>query len=189
MAVLQVPVSRLSDLLRLVADELGNAGDGTTYLVGKKYLAEFGAGSPPRVLFVPEVRGKLGPATKLNAGYVASMTHACTVYVRGAEDGTDMGQFDAACGLGDRVMNALKMADPGHVTLAPGNPRDESPLPDNAYGADVAFEFTYQRPVARDVAVLRPGLTSISPPDPDRPQGGNGKTYTVPTSGESPTRP
>jgi hypothetical protein len=189
MGVEQQRVSRLADFLRFFADKYSEVGDGIPILVGKKYLDQFGAGSPPRILIVPNAKGRLGPAPKLNANYIAGWSQGATVYVRGAEDGTDLGYFDSAEMIAERVMNVLKNTDAGHVELAPGDPRDESPLPVDAYGADVAFAFTYTRPVARDVAVWRAATSARAIPDPDRPAGGNGKTFIVPTSAETPTRP
>lgn len=174
-----VPVSTIGDLFRLVGAAFNALGDGTPLLIGRKYLAEFGAGSAPRVLFVPEEQGRLGRPTRLNAGELASYTHGCQVYVRGAESGDDAGRFDAVYALADRVINALKWCDPAHVVLEPGNPRDASPLPDDAYGADVVFSFVFIRPIAIEREIHRLPVEALSPMDPDRPRGDSGKTFVL----------
>lgn len=178
------PTSTLADLIRLVTAALNGAGDGIEVMVGRQYLAQFGAGSPPRLLFVPEERGRLGPPPKINANYVGSYTHGCKVYVRGAESGDDPGRFDAVYAFADRVVNAIKWAGGAAGTIAPGNPLDSSPRAEDAYGADIVFEFTYTRAIARDPEIWGVPVTAISPPDPDRPQGSSGKTIDVTTSAE-----
>lgn len=188
MGVQKMPVSTLGDLLRIVTAGLNGMADGLEILVGKKYLTEFGVGSPPRVLFVPEPQGKLSGPTKLNSGYLASYTHGCTAYIRGAEDGSDIGRFDSAYAICDRIINLLKWADPGHVVLGPGNPKDNSPTNVDAYGAEIVFSFQFTRPVAEDPAVFKSPVTPISPPNPDKPQGDTGKTFLFSTSAEDPDR-
>lgn len=190
MGVLQTEVSRLSDFLRLCVDLLGQAGDGTAFLIGKKYLTD-SIGQSPRVVFVPNVRGRLGPPTKLNANYICSWTHGCKVYVRATDgaSGDEAGQFEAAEALADRVLNFIKETNPGRISFVPGNPADDSPFPDHALGADIVFEFTYTRPVARDIGITRPGMNAQPIPDPDRPHGGNGATYIPNLTAESPVRP
>lgn len=191
MGVQKQPISTLDDLIRVVMAVFSAAKDGTPIMVGEAYKSDFGAGSPPRVLFVPEKRpGMLGGAPKVNANYLAGWSHGCTVYVRGAESGEDVGRLDAAYELADRVINAVKGASPGRVVLAPGNPDDDSPLPQDAYGADLTFSFSFVRGVAVDPEITRAlrTLGSVSPPDPDRPQGDTGNTFIVETAA-SVTRP
>lgn len=189
MGVQEQITSSLSDLIRLVSDIFAAVGDGTTFLIGKQYLEQFGAGTPPRILWVPEPDSRQRPAQKLNADYVASLSHSCTVYVRGAEDGTDAGRFDSAYAIGDLVVNALKLAAPGLVEL--GDYRETSPLPVDAYGAEVALTFTYTRWIARNPKVWSLHIAKNAPLDPDRPGppgSSNGKTYTV-TTASAATRP
>lgn len=180
-----MPVSTLSDVIRLVQAIFGYLGDGTPIMVGAAYLEEPGPGAPPRVVFVPDSEGKLGPTTKINAGYVASWTHGCRVHVRGVEPGDDPGRFEPVYLLAARVIDVLKACDPAHVIVGPGNPKDASPLAvDAPSGAEVVFTFAYVRNIAADPAVLRAArqITSVSPPDPDRPQGSTGKNFDVGTT-------
>jgi hypothetical protein len=183
-----VAVSTLGDVLRLVEYAFSALGDGTTILIGEGYLSTFGTGSPPRVLFIPEKTGALVTAPKIGAGYLAGYAHGCDVYVRAAESGTDPGRFDAVYALLSRVTNALKWCDPGHIELS-SRLRDTSPLPVDAYGADVAFSFVYTRGIATDPAVLKIPITSVSPPNPDQPGGSTGLTYDVTSASDDPTRP
>lgn len=177
-----MPVSTLAVLIRLAERVLRELGDGTAVMVGRQYLVEPGPGSAPRIVFVPEDRGRLDGALKVSAGYLASWSHVCQVSVRGAEPGDDSGRLEPAYQLADRVIQILKGLDPAHVVLAPGGPRDTSPQDvDGAPGVDVTFAFTYTRSVAQDPAVLKAirKIQSVSPPDPDRPLGDTGQTFTV----------
>lgn len=181
-----MPVSTIADVIRLVQHVFSILGDGTPIMVGAQYLRETGPGSAPRVVFVPEETGKFDAALKLNSGYVASWTHVCLVHVRGAEPGDDPGRFEPAHQLAARVVTILKNLDPGHIVLAPGNPRDDSPLPVDGPGADIVFQFSYQTNIAQDPAVLRAirtAITSVSPPNPDQPQGNSGQSITVSAAG------
>lgn len=172
------PVSTLADVLRQVAAALNGAGDGVTVMIGKKFLEEFGAGAPPRVLFVEEPRaGKMGPPRKLNCGYIASYTHVCAAYVRAAETGDEFSRLENAHTLQNRICAALKKADPANVIFAPGNPRDDSPLSVEAYGADIAFDFSYRRDIPQDYEILKAPVTAISPPNPDQPGGDTGYEF------------
>lgn len=178
-------VSTLTDLLRLTERVFSLLGDGTPILIGAQYEHETGPGSAPRVLFIADDTGALGPPTKLNAGYLASWSHGCRVRVRGAEAGDDAGRLEAAVRLAGRVMGVLKALDPGHVVLAPGGPKDSSPLRvDGAPGAEISFAFVYTTNIATEPEILRAvgQLTSISPPNPDQPGGSTGKTFVVGTT-------
>lgn len=176
-----MPVSTLADVLRLFEAVFSFMGDGTPIMVGKQYLNEPGPGSAPRIVFVPDDRGRFGPALKMNCGYTASWTHGCKVFVRGAEPGDDPGRLEPAYRLAARACDVLKGLDPGHIVLAPGNPREDSPLPVDGPGADIAFEFSYQTNIPTDPAVLRAlrQIVSVSPPNPDKPGGDTGNTIVV----------
>ncbi len=167
------PTSPLSDVIRCVRDIFGAIGDATPIMTGKHYLEDFGTGSAPRVLFVPDPRGKWGdpPTGTGGSGYVSGVAHGCTVYVRGAEDGTDEGRFDNAYALADLVQNALLRAARGRVVGEDFG--DNSPAGVDAYGADIAFSFTYARGVQRSAVIWALPATPIakSPPDPMKPPG------------------
>ena len=159
-------------------------GDATPIMVGKHYLAEFGAGAAPRVLFVPDPKrkGKAGPPLLIGDREIASVTHACDVYVRGAEDGSDLGRFDAAYALSDLVQNMLKATAPGRLVFGPFG--DNSPLAVDAYGAEDAFSFTYARAVPYNDAVYDAAYAAapsppVSPTNPDQPNGNTGAIFGV----------
>ncbi len=136
--------SHLGVVLRQVAEVFGAAADATPIMVGKRYLEHFGTGSAPRVLFVPEPRGKFGDPIEM--GNPCSFTHSCDVYVRGAESGDDISRFDAAYELGDLVASEIARATTGRRGTET-NFVDDSPADVDAYGADLAFSFTYRRDV------------------------------------------
>ncbi len=150
-AVQKAPASHLGVVLRQVAEVFGDAADATPIMVGKQYLKTFGAGTGPRVLFVPEPRGKFG--APIETGNPCSVTHSCAVYVRGAESGDDIARFDAAYELGDRVMSEIARATTGR-RYTETEFVDDSPADVDAYGADLAFSFTYRRDVSWDAKIV-----------------------------------
>lgn len=174
--------STLADVFRLVEVVFGLLKDGTPLMFGAQYRDEPGPGSALRVVFIPDDSGRFGPAQKVSAGYSASWSHGCTVAVRGVEPGDDPRRFEPAYLLAARVADILKQLDPGHVVLAPGNPRDTSPLAvEGPSGAEITFSFTYTTNIPTDPAVTKTiaRIQSVSPPDPDRPGGDTGNTFTV----------
>lgn len=180
MATQQQAVSRLGDVLRLFSRMLTEMRDGTPIQVGKHYLKEFGAGSPPKILFVPSVDGELGPVPRLNARYVAGFTDICLVYVRAAESGEDIGRLDNVDDMVDRVVNILKALGAAIIEVGRGRPKDDSPLQVDAYGADKVFAFSYARGIPKHNEVWTAAKTAIvatAPTDPDRPEGSTGKTF------------
>lgn len=182
---LQTPnVSTLADVFRLVSKLFSLAGDGTPLFFGSKHLDNLGPGAAPRIVFVPDEEGTLAGPLKINAGYVASWTHGCTVHVLGAEPGDDEGRFEPAYALAARVVTAIKALDPAHLVVAPGRPKDVSALKVGAPGSAISFTFTYATNIAQDAAILAAAkqLTAVSPPDADRPQGDTGNTFTLTTT-------
>lgn len=167
------PASPLSDIIRCVVSIFQLVADPTPIQVGKQYLRDFGVGSAPRVLFVPDSKGKDGqaPAGSGGVGYIGWVAHGCQVYVRGAESGDDIGRFDAAYALADRVVNAVERA--GRSRLDWVGYKDFSPTAVDAYGADLAFSFVYTRGIQCDEQIwaLRANPIAKSPPDIGRPPG------------------
>jgi len=178
-----MPVSTLSDVLRRVQLLFSELGDGTPILIGKQHVSEPGPGSPPRIVFVPDERGRLLSAQQLNSGYLAAWSHGCTVHVRGVDGGEEAGRLDAAVALADRVIQCLKALDPAHLAIEGEGPSEDSPLAVDAYGGGIVFSFRFTRHTPSDPAVIRAAraLTAISPPDPDRPQGDTGNSFSVTT--------
>lgn len=175
-------VSTLDDVLQRVQQVFSLLGDGTPVMVGEQYRREPGPGGAPRVVFVPESKpGSFDAALKISSGYVASWTHKCTAYVRGAETGDDSARLTPSFALAARVVAVLKALDPGHIVMAPGEPEDDSPTPVDGPGADVTFTFSYVTNIAQDPAIVRAvkQLQSVSPPDPDRPRGDTGNRFII----------
>jgi hypothetical protein len=134
--------SNLADVIRQVRDAFNESGDATPIMVGKRYIEWRGIGRAPKVLFV-QTPGKLGPP--IECGNAASITHGCTVYVHGSEDGDDIGRFDAAYQLGDKVIAAIRRAATGRLEFGAYN--DVSPADVDGLGAMLSIAFTYQRDV------------------------------------------
>jgi len=179
MGRLAAPTSPLSALLERVGPIFSKAGDATPILIGKGHL-EHGIGAGPRVVLVPDTKGKWGPPPKQNAGYLAGVTSGCMVYVRGAESGGDATRFAAAEALAQRVINVVHHLAPGRTTGGPWG--DDSPVSVEAFGADLAFGFTYTWPVPTDpviLAAIAAALTPTSAEDPMRPNGDAGTTFTI----------
>lgn len=177
-------VSTLSDVIRRVEALFSLIGDGTPILVGSKHRDNLGPGAPPCIVFVPDEEGEMGPPLKLNAGYIASWSHGCGVFVIGVEPGDDEGRFEPAYEIAARVVAALKACDPGHVEVGVARPKDESPLKAGLPGAVVRLSFVYRRNIPQNKAIERAAkeLVAVSPPDPDRPQGSTGNTFTMTTT-------
>ena len=166
--------SPLSDVLRCVVSIFGLVADATPIQVGEQYLKDFGVGLGPKILFVPDPKGKAGdpPAGSGGTGCIGGVTHGCDLYVRGAEDGSDIGRFDSAYALATKVRNAIERAARGRTTWT--DYRDKSPIgTDSAYGADFALSFTYVRGEQRDAAIwkLPSNPIAASPPDINKPDG------------------
>jgi len=138
-------------------------------------------GAAPRVVFLPDENGEYGPPLKLNAGYVASWRHECGVVVLGVDPGDAEGRFEPAYALADRLVTAIKALDPAHLKIGVARPKDASALKSGGPGRAVRLSFAYERNIAQDAAILAAAkqLTAISPPDPARPQGSTGNTFTL----------
>lgn len=181
------PPSTLADVIGQVADAFGEMGNATPIQVGKAYLESFGLGAPPKVLFVPDQRGSIGPARELGAA--ARITHGCDVYVRGEESGDDIERFRAAYTLAGIVISCISVA--GGVFGGPFE--DASPTDVDAHGAELRFSFTYARDVWHSAArwALDPATADTSGAVPAPPPGEIGEigeiTVTVtPTEEEAP---
>lgn len=168
--------STLADVLRAVRDMLSEAADGTPVLVGRAYLRA-GVGSGPRVLFVPDIGGRLGPASEM--GMVASATHGCEVFVRADERAEDFDRLTLVYALADRVVSAIARAGAGRVTWE--TYADGSPTDTDAFGAELALRFTFSRDIPHSQTLLavasaangsaepfpsggQPGTASANPP-------------------------
>lgn len=138
------PPSTLADVLRQVDDALRAMADATPLLVGKHYLTHFGVGSPPRIVAVPDLRGKLTDPTEM--GNVASVIHSCDMHVRAAETGDDITRFANAYALADLAVDLVSTAASGRVVFT--DYVDDSPSGvDGGAGAGIKFSFTFQRDI------------------------------------------
>ncbi len=166
------PASNLAAVLQQITEAMGAIGDATPVLVGKKYIEGFGAGSAPRVLFVPEPKGKIGPPREM--GNAASMTHSCDVAVRAREEGSDIGRFNAAYDLADLVVDLIDTACTGCLEWS--DLRDNSPLAVDGLGADLAFSFTYRRDIPHSALrwSLAPATAASTTAVPQVPPGSPG---------------
>lgn len=168
--------STLADVIGQIKDAFDAMGDATPILIGKQYLVQ-GVGSGPRVVFVPERRGRGGDPLEL--GSAVSVTHSCDVLVRGPEEGDDLERFRATYRLADRVMDCIATAATGRLEW--GGYGDDSPTDVDAYGAEIAFSFTYTRDVRHDAArwALAPATVAATDPVPLVPPGEPAATVTT----------
>lgn len=178
-----VQVSNLADAIQRFQRVFSRLADGTAIQIGAQYLHEPGPGHAPKIVLVPdETPGGLGGPEVIGRGFALRWEHSCSVHVRAAESGDDADRLAGAYALAERAMVVFKNLDPGHIVLAPGGPRDNSPLrvPSGA-GAGITFRVTYVRHVPQDPAVLRAlrDFTPVSPSNPDQPAGDNGKEYVL----------
>ncbi len=137
--------SNLGAVLEQVVQAFSAMANATPVMVGSAYEQEFGAGSGPRVLLVPEVEGgKLGPPHEM--GNVAGMTHSCRVLVRSGETQDDVTRFAEAYALLDVVVECVQTAGTGRVVW--GVLVDDSPVKvPSGFGAGLKTSFTFTRDV------------------------------------------
>jgi hypothetical protein len=137
--------STLGDVLRQVTEAFDLAYERKIPIqIGAQYKQGLGQGGGPKVLFVPESGpGKIGPPIQM--GNACSYTHAVDVYVRGEDSADDVGRFEQTYKLTDCVLGALTVAATGRIEF--GKVGDDSPTRTPAFGAGVAFSFTYQRDI------------------------------------------
>ncbi len=161
--------SNLATVLLQISQAFSAMADGTPVMVGKHYLEHNGAGSDPRVLFVPEPgAGKIGPPHEM--GNAASMTHACDVYVRAGETQDDISRFSASYDLADIVISCISSAGTGRLSW--GAMVDNSPVTaPSGFGAELKFSFTFTRDIRHGARGRLPSATasnapvSLQPPD------------------------
>jgi hypothetical protein len=172
------PASPLSDLFRCVFDIFSEIDDATSIQVGKGYREWFGVGKEAKILFVPDPKGQFtDPPTGCGGfRFEGGIIHGCAVYVRGVEDGSDIGRNDDGYRLADRVISALQRAARGRI--GGGDFNEDSPTDADALGADIAFKFTYHRGIQRSKEVwsLPSNPIAQSPTDINRPPGSPAST-------------
>ncbi len=97
--------------------------------------------------------------------------HSCEVFVRGAETGDDIERFKNAYALLKKVMGCLAVAATGRIEW--GSFEDDSPTAEDAFGADLAFDFRFTSAVRHDARrlALAPAAADTSPVSPAVPPG------------------
>ncbi len=160
--------SNLAALLLQVTQAFSAVGDATPIEVGKHYLSAFGAGSSPRVLFVPETGAGKVSGDLIEMGNSASMIHSCDVYVRGGETQDDISRFALAYALADKVIDFVETGAMGRIQW--GSLSDDSPVTaPSGMGAGLKFSFTYQRAILHDPtrwALPAPSTDTAAPVQP-----------------------
>ena len=137
--------SNLGDVLLQIQQAFSAMGDKTTIQVGKAYRSDFGAGSGPKVLFVPDDHGSITAGASV-MGRAASFVHSCDVYVRAQEVKPDTARFSKLYKLADRVIGCIVVACTGRLDWGPA--KDDSPTKTGEPG--LAFSFSYSRDVLHD---------------------------------------
>lgn len=160
--------STLIDILKQIKGALDAMGIYLPTLIGKAYESE-GVGSAPRVIFIPDESGKLGPPREL--GNAASVTHGSRVLVRGRESGDDTERSKEVYALADIVIGLIQIAGTGRIEW--GKYEDASPTNTDAFGAEIRLTFTYRRDVAHNDARWRlaPAEDDTSAAEPQPPPG------------------
>lgn len=169
LAVQHASPSTLVDVLKQCIEALDAMGQFLPVLVGRQYLTT-GAGSAPRVVFVPEYGGgSLEPPMEL--GMAARVAHACTVYVRGRESGGDVDRFRETYELADLVVDLVQTAGTGRIEWK--SYEDGSPTDTEAFGAEVVFAFVFRRDIPHSAARwgLPMALTDAAKMQPQPPPG------------------
>lgn len=170
--------SPLSVALSCVRDLLVEAGvlPPDSILVGKLELTAVSA--PPRILFIPEVKGTWGdpPTGTGGTGYVAGVSHGCDVYIWGEPDPDPFLEWCAADLLADAVINAIRRASRAFTSGGPYE--DPSPQAVSKYGETIRMRFVYSRGVKRNQRIwsLPSRPIAPSPPDINKPDGSPAST-------------
>jgi hypothetical protein len=172
--------STLWGIIGQVKDAFSAMGDATPIMIGKAYAEQNGVGSGPRVLFLPEHRGRVGEPFRM--GYACSIYHGCEVRVRAAENADDLARFDNVAPLTDRVLDCIATAGTGHITWNDYEPNP--PTANDAFGAEIIFTFTYRRDVRHDEArwALPPATLDTDAPIPIQPPGEAATDLTLDTT-------
>lgn len=165
--------STLADVIGQVVDAFAEMGNATPVMVGGEYLAR-GVGVAPRVLFVPETGGKVGPGREL--GRAASISHGCEVYVKGVDSGDDLARLRATYELGDVVIACIQAAAPGCIEWA--QYADNEPM---SAAGELKLSFTYTRDVAHNAIrwALPAATADTSPKQVGLPPGVAGQVTSV----------
>jgi hypothetical protein len=159
--------SNLGDVLLQIQQAFSAMGDKTPIQIGKAYRSDFGAGSGPKVLLVPEEHGGIGHSFMM--GRAAQFTHSCDVYVRAPEVKPDAARFQKLYALADRVIGCISVACTGKLDWGPA--KDDSPTKTGEPG--LSFSFSYHRDVLHDEArwSLPPADDSTAGARPNPPPG------------------
>lgn len=167
-------------LVRLGDVAAMNDGSGGTARVfhGEEY--EDQNDTPPRYVFVQnEDGGELGPALAVGARQVGSMTETLKIYVWGAGPSDDA-RCDDARARAMRLHNLFKAWAPGRVA---GKMFERSQSPKALrLGEQVLLTYSYAQAIPEDAAVFADAYANagtVSPPQPDQPQGDTGLTFAV----------
>lgn len=158
----ELRASTLADVLDSIKQMLEKVGLNVPMQVGKNYLENFGTGTPPKMIFVPEAPGG-SIADPFMAGNAASYVHSCDVYVRAQPGPTDIMRFAPLYELTDKVLGIIAIATTGKHEW--GTVSDASPLTTDSAGCSVAFSFRYRRDVSPyEVAMFLQGFENTTKP-------------------------
>lgn len=174
----------------LTRDANSNPG-GVAFLRGERHLNEHGA--PPVVVFVPsEDGGELGGPLQVGARQVASITETVKCYVWGPETLDDKARLVAARTLAMQLLNAFKASAPGRLTGG----RLERGIDTHVltFGEEYRLTISYVWGVPEDEAIWAAARSTApspaaSPPNPDKPNGDTGATFTTSSITLTNTRP
>jgi hypothetical protein len=148
---------------------------GIEILIGERYLRQHGA--PPRLVLV-RGSGDAGGALRIGDGNVGSWGQSFTAFIWGAETLDDALRYDAQDALSDQIVNTIRAIIPGRANITSINPLVTTNV--ITYGEELQLRVTYTRSVPRDAVIWAVEVTPVSsPPDPMRPQGDTGDTFSL----------
>ncbi len=172
------PRSTVADAMAAIVARYLAVGDPTTFLIGERFLGSEGA--PGRIILVRGDGKAVGGPGKINDGNVDRLAQSFTAYVWAAEDTDDIVRYAALDAMLDRLVNACRATIPGRCEIGTFNPSITPSLV--SFGEDMQVVITYSRGVPRDGAIFAVPATPVSPPDPMRPNGDLGTTFTLDAS-------
>ncbi len=170
-------VSTLDDVVAEVIRLFAAVSDPTPVRLGD--LHNKNEDAPPRIRIIIGEGGELGGPPRISAGYVAGITERATCYIWGDPALAEGDENRAAKALGVRLINAFKRAAAGRLKGAQLTRANATK--DAKYGEEYTLLIEYQWGVPEDKAIWRAASTdqTLTPRNPDKPDGDTGKVYHV----------
>ncbi len=168
------PRSTVANAMRAIVDVYAAVSDPTVFLIGERHLGEEGA--PGRIIMV-RGDGNVSGSGRVGDGNVARAGHTLTAYLWAAEDVDDLARYDAIDDMEDRFINAVLARVPGRESISTLSAATTPGIV--SFGESLQITVTLSRGVPRDAAIWAAPITPQPTPDPMRPNGDSGLSFSV----------